>query len=226
MFHMSSPLRVIIGGTLWASAVALVFAADFSPARLVSGSAPPMPVNVVGWTDVRLELEVGENGQSYRTVGLRATPGALPFIEPVIGSWTFRPAEYLSRRATSAVLVVTMFRPPQLFDNAPGGSPPVDLAPPSEAVPYPTLETLPKYPPNAIVDAVVVVEVLVGVDGKVEEATVIGSAAGFDSAALDAARGWGFRPARYRGEPVPAYAYLVFGFRAPVTGGSPFPGFE
>ena len=118
MFHMSSPLRAIIGGTLWASAVALAFAADFSPARLVSGSAPQMPVNVVGWTDVRLELEVGENGQSYRTVGLRATPGALPLIEPVIGSWTFRPAEYLSRRATSAVLVVTMFRPPQLFDNA------------------------------------------------------------------------------------------------------------
>jgi TonB family protein len=146
----------------------------------------------------------------------------------VIGSWTFRPAEYLNRRVGSAVLVVTLFRPPQLYDNASLGSPPVDLVAPSDAVPFPILEMPPKYPPNAIADGVVVlVEVLVGLDGKVEDAALVGSAPGFESAALDAARGWVFRPARYRGEPVPAYAYLVFGFRAPVTVGSPsLRGFE
>ena len=55
---------------------------------------------------------------------------------------------------------------------------------------------------------------------------MIGSAAGFDSAALDAARGGCFRPARYRGESVPAYAYLIFGFRAPVTAGQSVPRFD
>ena len=215
---MISPARSIGGGIVLSSvAVLMALAADFAPARLVSGSRPQMPVSAIGWTEARFHVEVDENGAVSRTTGLRATPGALPVIEPVIASWRFRPADYLDRRVSSAALVVVMFRPPQLYDNVPAGAPPVDLAAASEAVPFPILETRPKYPFNAFVDGVVLVEVLVGIDGKVEEAVLVGPGAGFESAALEAARGWVFRPARYRGQPVPAYAYLIFGFRAPVA---------
>jgi TonB family protein len=214
---MASSRGSVSGAILLSLAAALaVLAADFAPARLADGSRPQMPVKTVGWTDVRLEVIVDVDGAVSRTTPFRVTPGALPFVEPVVASWRFRPALYLDKRLESAVLVVTMFRPPQLFDDAPG-SPPVDVASPSEAVPFPILEARPKYPPNGFGDGVVLVEVLVGIDGKVEQAGLVGSGAGFENAALEAARGWVFSPARYRGQPVPAYAYLIFGFRAPVV---------
>jgi hypothetical protein len=74
----------------------------------------------------------------------------------------------------------------------------------------------PRYPPLAVGDAIVLVEVLVGLDGRVREAQIISGASGFHEASLDAAQGWLFRPARWNAQVVESYAYLIFGFRAPI----------
>ena len=63
------------------------------------------------------------------------------------------------------------------------------------------------------------VELLVDVDGGVLETRVVEGAPAFGQASLEAARQWSFRPARWNGAPVQAYAYLVFGFREPVVAG-------
>jgi protein TonB len=68
-----------------------------------------------------------------------------------------------------------------------------------------------------VADGVVLVEVLVGPDGRVRAASVTSGSPGFDDVALTAARGWSFRPARRNGRPVAAFAYLVFGFRRPLA---------
>ncbi len=126
------------------------------------------------------------------------------------GSWSKTPV-------ASKVLVVGLFRPPALF---PGtlGTPPVDAGRPSETVPYPTgPPQLPAFPPNALMDGVVVVELAVGPNGAIGRARAVRSAAGFDQPALQAAQAIGFRPARVHGRPSPALVYVVAGFRQPVT---------
>jgi hypothetical protein len=55
------------------------------------------------------------------------------------------------------------------------------------------------------------------VSGTVADATVVRSMPPFDEPARTAALQWSFRPARVRGMPVPAFAYIVFGFPAPVS---------
>jgi TonB family protein len=66
---------------------------------------------------------------------------------------------------------------------------------------------------------VVLVEALVGVDGRIRQSQVVTEASGFDRAALDATARWSFRPARRNGRAVEAYAYLLFGFRQPTSAG-------
>jgi TonB family protein len=63
----------------------------------------------------------------------------------------------------------------------------------------------------------VLVEVHVAAAGAVTSADVLGAASGFDDAALRAARSWTFRPAEVAGAPAPAVAYIIFGFRQPIT---------
>jgi TonB family protein len=89
-------------------------------------------------------------------------------------------------------------------------------AQPSDDIPFPTSLEVPNYPPNAIGSAYVLVEVEVGESGSVSSAKTIGETTGFDSAALQAARAWTFRPASRDGRLVSAFAYLVFAFRQPA----------
>jgi TonB family protein len=110
-----------------------------------------------------------------------------------------------------------VIRPPQSIDQPGLGEPSIDLAPANDELPYPTVMRRPRFPPNAQGSGVVLLELLVGADGRVRRATVIQGARGFDDEATLTAREWVFRPARRAGEAVMAYAYVAFGFRQPVV---------
>ena len=197
-------------------AALLPVAAGFEPARLIRATLPQQPPNVVGWTEVLLDVEVDASGAVTLATPLRATPSSSDRAAAAVTAWRFIPATDDERPTSSHVLVAVVFRPPQLYGGAAPGSPSQDLAAPSGAVPFPIAQVQPLHPPDVISDGVVLVEALVGPDGDVERARRVGSGAGFERAALDAARGWRFRPARRDGSPVSAYAYLIFGFRAPL----------
>lgn len=210
------------------SAILLVGAsAAFVPARFQGGALPENQVVAVSGGEVLLEAEIDPNGNVSGTRTLRMTP---PFTDPVrkaVGSWHFAPALEQSdsvpgsvgdpaKRVSSKVLVAAMFRPPTL--NTPTlGEPPRDVAPPSNEIPYPTTTVMPLFPPRAVFSGVILVEVRVGLDGRVEESKVIRPAPPFDEAALEAVRHWTFRAARVHGIPTASFAYIVFGFRQPVT---------
>jgi protein TonB len=71
----------------------------------------------------------------------------------------------------------------------------------------------PRYPQQAFdqkLEGTVIVEFVIGVDGRVASPRVIRSVPLLDAAALEAVRQWLFWPARKRGHPVPAVS------RAPV----------
>lgn len=192
-------------------------AADFCPAQRVAGTLPsPAPPNSIGWIDETIEVAVDREGLTAGVTPLQQTDGS-SLVAPAVTDWTFRPAVDRGQPVPSRVLVAAMFRPPVLYNGPAPGAAAAPLAAASSDVPTPTERTPPVYPALAVADAVVLVEVLVGPDGRVHAASVTRGSPGFDEVSLTAARGWSFRPAQRNGQPVAAYAYLVFGFRRPLA---------
>jgi TonB family protein len=77
------------------------------------------------------------------------------------------------------------------------------------------LDVRPVYPPaaqNARVQGVVIVEVLIGPDGKVADAKILRSIPLLDQAALDAVRQWQFTPTLLNGTPVPVIMTCTVNF--------------
>ena len=81
---------------------------------------------------------------------------------------------------------------------------------------YPTVSPSPPVKDRALLpqaDRRVVVDVNLGADGKVEQATLVaGLGNALDQIVLDTVRGWQFHPAMLNGGPVPSNIELVFPF--------------
>jgi TonB family protein len=220
MFTVFAPRAAVFAAcclTLATSTPAAQTAGTFVPARRISGALPSTPSpNVIGWIEETLEVVVDATGRVGGMTPLRASPLPSDPLVPAVSDWRFRPAVDQGRMVPSRVLVAAVFRPPQLYNTPTQGDPPVDLARPSGEVPFPVATAAPPYPPLAVGNGVVLVEVLVGLDGRIREPRIVTAASGFDPPALDAAGRWSFRPARRNGHAVEVYAYLLFGFRQPV----------
>jgi TonB family protein len=204
-------MRVLHLGLL----LAVLGIAGDSPVRWLSGPMPraPGPL-VVGWLQESAELTVDAAG-GVAHVTLLEGESPKSSLVPFAG-WRFRPAIVNDRPVASRVFVTTIMRPPILDDGPTAGTPPRALAAASGEVPYPVSSPRPQYPPRANADAVVLIELSVGPDGRVLNASPVVSVAGFDEAALTAARTWSFRPAQRDGHPIAAFAYVIFGFRRPL----------
>ena len=90
--------------------------------------------------------------------------------------------------------------------------------------PTKTRDVPPRYPEDAIqtgVQGIVVVEVVVGTDGRVTEARVIRSVPQLDMAAVEAVRQWQFSPTLLNGNPVPVVMTVTVNFT--LTGGAAGP---
>jgi TonB family protein len=217
-------MRLMGSALVAACAVAELAAVDpFTPARYRDGAVPAMPVAAVGGGQVFLELTVSATGSVGGVTTLRATPPFTQVVIDAVHTWQFVPADEstgptVRERVTSKVLVAGLFRPPALFDGAVPGEPPKDVASPSDEIPFPTTTIVAPYPATALGDGMVLVEVQVEPGGTAANARVVRSAPPFDGPALAAARQWRFRPARLHGQPIATLAYILFGFRQPITG--------
>jgi TonB family protein len=190
----------------------------FVPARRISGSLPAVPPpTVVWWIEETLEVVIDTTGRVAEMRPLRATKMPTDLLEHSVADWRFRPASDRGRAVQSRVLVAAIFRPPALYDTPMLGAAPVDRAVPSDEIPLPIVTAPPRYPPLAVGDAVVLLEVLVNPHGRIRQVRVMTGAPTFDQASLDAASRWSFRPARHNQRAVEAYAYLVFAFRQPTA---------
>jgi TonB family protein len=192
-------------------AVALLARSDAAtPARIV---APHLPPGTDCGAEVLLHVKLDASGAPEGILGILDVSPFAETLREAVRQWRL-PAPPAGDSARD-VLVAGMFRAACLLDlEVLRPPPPAALAP--RVLPYPIQWERPPYPPHALGDAVVVVEVRVGEDGVARAATVASSAPGFDDAAVETARRWRFRPAVRDDRPVPAVAYLVFGFRAPL----------
>jgi TonB family protein len=93
---------------------------------------------------------------------------------------------------------------------------------PEEGAPKPSRQPLPVYPPIANVANVqgdVVVQIIVGSDGKVASARVESGPAMLAQTSLDAARQWVFNPQLVGNKPTSFRRNLIFHFQATGLGG-------
>ena len=195
--------------------VTTVAAQRFEPARATSANVQAIPYRTAAAAIVGVELTVDARG---RVADVRSLVDVEPFTDVLrnsVRSWSFDAARGGGQRAESHVLVAGVFRPAMLMFPRPDVPKQVD-AQPSDDIPFPTSVEVPNYPPNAIGSAYVLVEVEVGESGSVNSTKTMGQTTGFDDAALQAARGWTFRPARQDGRSVSGFVYLIFAFRQPA----------
>src|SRR4029077_17915439 len=66
---------------------------SFSPARLQTGSVPPLPALAVGGGQVLLELSVGADGRVTDVKPLRTTPPFSEMLTQAVRDWRFSPAQ-------------------------------------------------------------------------------------------------------------------------------------
>lgn len=202
--------------------------AGFVSARYVSGDLPMAPALAVSGGEVFLEVLVAVDGRVDSIRTLRTTP---PFTDAVIEAvrgWRFKPATQAvepstgqiaapTRPVAGPVFVAAMFAPPAL--NGPTlGQPPHNVLSASDEAPMPTVANGAAYPPRALGDGTVLIEVTIDGAGLLTDAQVKVSSPAFDAAAIAAARSWSFRAARRRGNAATTHAYLLFAFRQPVIG--------
>lgn len=202
-----------------------------TPAKLAGGAMPVIPVMAVNGGEVYLEVDVTAEGSVSGARVLRTTPPFTEALAAAVAGWRFQPAEdavapragasvedQTRRKIASKVLVLGLFRPPSVFQGMAPGTPPANVGTPSESVAAPSGSlTMPPYPPQALFDGVVLVELNVKADGAVGGAKVLRGAAPFDQLAVQAVTSLGFRPPRVHGKPAPANVYVAVGFRQPVT---------
>lgn len=218
---------VLAIATIWLTAPAGA-QSEWAPARYEQGSVPPTPVMAVAGGEVFLEVTVMPSGTVGGIDVLRTTPPFTDEVLNVVRGWRFKPAEQRVERASggssaaamtpveSRVLVAAVFLPPSL--NTPTlGIPAEDVSTAQADTPAPREVVVPPFPLLAQFDGTVLVEVRVRTDGRVTEAKILESSAGFDEVGLEAARQWTFEPARIRGRVEETFAYIMIAFRQPIT---------
>jgi protein TonB len=199
-------LTVVLAGL-----AATAMAQATTPPRLVSAQLGPAPWNVQSGGIAACEVTLDENGAVVGADLVQDVPPYGAQLNDAVRSWRFEPAREGDRRVGARVLVLGLFRPPTLSIPTPE-NPLYKTTQAPEEIPWPTYVAVPPYPANVVGSGKVIVETDVSDQGKVASARALGEASVFDSAALDAARQWTFRPASRSGRPIASRAYLVFSF--------------
>lgn len=185
-------------------------------------SAPLAPQLAVGGGEVVLDVTVARDGSVAKVLPIRATPPYTELVTKAVSGWSFDPPKALLKGALlpaeGHVLVVAMYRPPQVYAAPAPGAETKSAGTLASELPAPTTLAMPaSYPPNSTRDGTVVVELDVSMAGMVRGAKVIGPASTFDSAALETVRGWRFDIPRNPTGADTIYVYAIVGFREPIT---------
>jgi TonB family protein len=218
-------MRRITGVLMWSSLLAVTLAAQPVPsaARLRAGAAVPLaPPLAVGGGEVVLDVAVDSDGRVSEITPARATPMFTDLLTTAVRDWRFDPSRTLVKSvlqpADGHVLVIGVFRPPQVYLGPTVGAEPTagkplspELTPPL-AIPMPA-----SYPPRATRDGTVLIEIELTMAGVVRAQRVMSPPTPFDGAALDAVKTWRFDFPRSPSGAPQLFAYAVVSFREPVT---------
>jgi hypothetical protein len=192
--------------------------------RLRGGAPAPLaPPLLVGGGEVVLDVTVAPGGAIAEVQPVRSTPPYTALVAESVRGWVFegatRPVEGVMQPTAAHVLVLAVFRPPQVYAAPAPGEPTQVVSEVSAELPSPgALAMPPSYPPTATRDGSVLIEIELTMAGMARGHRVLSQKSPFDAAALDTVRGWRFEiPRKPLGAPL-IYAYAIVGFREPITG--------
>jgi TonB family protein len=193
-----------------------------APRLRAGGQAPLASPLVVGGGEVVLDLTVGTGGRVSKVDVVRATPPYTELVSGAVKGWQFDAAQAAVKGALQPaeghVLVVAVYRPPQVYAGPAPGVATAVVGQPSGELPAPGALTMPaSYPPRATRDGTVLVEIELTAAGVPAGHRVLSQPSSFDSGALDTVRGWRFG---FPSEPTGAnqlFVYALVGFREPIT---------
>ena len=192
-------------------------------ARVRAGARVPLaPALVVGGGEVVLDVSVGTTGSVEKVTPVRATPPYTDLLVSAVKGWRFDAATATVKETLQPseghVLVAAVFRPPQVYAAPALGAPTAAVGKLSPTLPQPGTLAMPAaYPPRAVRDGTVLVEVALTAAAVVRDLKVLSPPSAFDSAALETVKGWRFG---FPSEPTGAdqvFVYAVVGFREPIT---------
>ena len=192
-------------------------------ARLRAGARVPLaPPLVVGGGEVVLDVTVDTSGAVVKVEPVRATPPYTELLVSAVKGWSFDAAtaavKGVLQPAEGHVLVVAMFRPPQVYAAPALGAPTASVGSLSPELPQPGGLSMPAaYPPRAVRDGTVLVEIALTAAAVARDHKVLSPASAFDAAAVETVKGWrfGFPPKPAGAEQL--FVYAVAGFREPIT---------
>ena len=215
-----------------AAMVAVVAFSTYAPAaqqplptapRLRAGSQAPIASPLVtGGGEVALDVTVGTGGRVTKVDVLRATPPYTDLVSSAVKGWQFESAvaavEGKLQPAEGHVLVVAVYRPPQVYAGPALGTGSAVVGEPSPELPQPGALTMPAaYPPRATRDGTVLIEIELTAAAMPTAHRVMTPPSAFDGPALDTVRGWRFGfPTQPTGA-TQLFAYALVGFREPIT---------
>jgi TonB family protein len=183
--------------------------------QLLIAPQPIAPPEAVETVIVALEGTINRDG---RLINSRVLQGLSAFIQPslqAVRRWEFGPQEALERERQ--ITATFLYRARGIIAERPF---PLRLAVPETgngdrpAVPLTIID--PGYPPNAIGQGAVILQVNVTPTGTVDRVDVVRAEPSLTEAAADAVRRWRFEPAYRGGAAVPGTAIVVISFQLPV----------
>jgi TonB family protein len=192
-------------------------------ARARAGASVPLaPPMVVGGGEVILDVTVGSNGRVTDVTPVRSTPPYTDLVAGAVRGWSFdtprAPVKGELQPATGHVLVLAVYRPPQVYAAPARGEETKTVGELSPELPPPAGLSMPAaYPPQATRDGVVLIEMELSMAGVVRATKVLSRPSAFDGAALDTVRAWRFDIPRTPAGAEAIYVYAIVGFREPIT---------
>jgi protein TonB len=163
---------------------------------------PGMEVTVV------VQALVGRDGRVRATKVVQSNPVFEQAAEASIRQWVFKPARCGDKPVATWIAVPVKFAPPLPTEKAFFTDQDHETA---EAI----TRIRPEYPAEVMrarIEGTVLVQALVGRDGRVKDIKVVKSIPALDLAAKAAVRQWVFKPAAFKGEPVAVWVAIPVRF--------------
>jgi TonB family protein len=170
---------------------------------------PEFPPNSVLGGTVVAELHFVAGGVK----NVKILSGDGPFVnscKSALEKW------HTDSKLESDELIIVHFRQPYLFYLS-NPREEIHAAKPKKSLPYPIYIVQPSYPPDALAQGSVVLQLDISAEGQISDVHIVKSLGVLTQTSIDAVRQWKFAPARdTRGNATASHAYAVLVYRFPL----------
>jgi TonB family protein len=212
---------ILMGVAVWGQTQA---GGNYHGAGVARASDVAYPINTGTTGIVTLDVSVDATGVVQKVDVVRDVPPLTSAAASAVKNWKFSPATLGGQPVAGIARVTVVFNP---YNPGGVGLPGEPLKKGAESGAVSSGDFQPAqvktanyaaYPASTVTWGAVVLELLVGTDGKVSGVRVVKSLGMLNAAATRAVKGWEFAAASYKGKAVASRLAVAFVFAAPQAG--------